>query len=145
MKGLSAGLTFLNCATVAGLLLGMLGSGLNQFNAFAAVILGMLAGVAAYLTTTSAKADAERSNSAPTDGIGRSRYASIWCWIVVAGFGIFAVRSFCWLLYNDGQELKIQSPNNLGDLALHITFIRNFASGVSLWPDNPIYVFSHLR
>jgi len=30
-------------------------------------------------------------------------------------------------------------------LALHITFIRNFANGVSLWPDNPIYVFSHLR
>jgi hypothetical protein len=145
MKGLSAGLTFLNCATVAGLLLGMLGGGLNQFIAFAAVILGILAGVAAYLTTTSAEADAERSNSVPTDGIGRSRYASIWCWIVVAGFGIFAVRSFCWLLYNDGQELKIQSPNNLGDLALHITFIRNFASEVSLWPDNPIYVFSHLR
>ena len=58
---------------------------------------------------------------------------------------MFAVRSFCWLLYPDGEQLRIQSPNNLGDLALHITYIKNFANGVSLWPDNPIYVFSKLR
>ena len=45
----------------------------------------------------------------------------------------------------DANDLKIQSPNNLGDLALHLTYIRNFASGVALWPDNPIYVFSKLR
>ena len=55
------------------------------------------------------------------------------------------MRSFCWLLYIDGSELKIQSPNNLGDLSLHITMIKNFASGVRLWPDNPIYAFSKLR
>jgi hypothetical protein len=58
---------------------------------------------------------------------------------------MFAVRSFCWLIYIDGTELRIQSPNNLGDLSLHITLIRNFANGVALWPDNPIYVFSKLR
>ena len=45
----------------------------------------------------------------------------------------------------DGNNLKIQSPNNLGDLALHITYIKYFANGVALWPDNPIHVFSHLR
>src|SRR5256885_13818772 len=64
---------------------------------------------------------------------------------MAACFTVFAVRSFCWLLYIGGEKLKIQSPNNLGDLALHITLIRNFASGVALWPDNPIYVFSKLR
>src|SRR5256886_7339437 len=64
---------------------------------------------------------------------------------MAAGFAVFAVRAFCWLLYIDGEQLKIQSPNNLGDLAMHITFIRNFASGVALWPDNPVYVFSKLR
>jgi hypothetical protein len=58
---------------------------------------------------------------------------------------MFAVRSFCWLLYIEGDELKIQSPNNLGDLALHITYIRNFANGVALWPENPIYLFSSVR
>src|SRR5205814_5094165 len=65
--------------------------------------------------------------------------------IMAACFALFALRSFCWLLYIDGDQLRIQSPNNLGDLALHITFIKNFANGVALWPDNPIYVFSKLR
>src|SRR5437868_5564675 len=58
---------------------------------------------------------------------------------------MFAVRSFCWLLYIDGSDLKIQSPNNLGDLSLHLTLIKNFANGVALWPDSPIFVFSKLR
>jgi hypothetical protein len=48
-------------------------------------------------------------------------------------------------LWIDGNNLKIQSPNNLGDLALHITYIKYFANGVALWPDNPIHVFSSLR
>jgi hypothetical protein len=65
--------------------------------------------------------------------------------LVAAFFALFAVRSFCWLLYIDGGDLKIQSPNNLGDLSLHITLIRTFANGVPLWPDNPIYAFSKLR
>src|SRR5215470_4061038 len=73
------------------------------------------------------------------------RYRRFWLWIIAACFVVFAVRSFCWLLYIDGSELRIQSPNNLGDLSLHITLIRNFASGVPLWPDNPIYAFSKLR
>jgi hypothetical protein len=140
MKGLSAGLTFVNCSTVAALLLGMLGGGLNQAIAFTALILGILGGVAAYLRTLDAEANSDISDSTP-----RKRYQSVWLWIAVACFVIFAVRSFAWLLYQDGEELKIQSPNNLGDLALHVTFIRYFANGVALWPDNPIYVFSHLR
>jgi hypothetical protein len=73
------------------------------------------------------------------------RYRKIWLWLLGACFLMFAVRSFCWLLYINDEQLDIQSPNNLGDLALHITLIRNFASGVALWPDNPIYVFSKLR
>ncbi|MBA2743699.1 MAG: hypothetical protein H0U43_05235, partial [Chthoniobacterales bacterium] len=53
--------------------------------------------------------------------------------------------SFCWLIFIDGNEIKVQSPNNLGDIALHITYIKNFASGVPLWPENPIYIFSNMR
>src|SRR5207302_8147328 len=73
------------------------------------------------------------------------KYRNFWTLVLAAYFAIFAVRSFCRLLYIDGNQLEVQSPNNLGDLALHITYIRNFASGVSLWPDSPIYVFSKLR
>jgi hypothetical protein len=83
--------------------------------------------------------NAPRSTPAPW------RYRKVWLWLLGACFLMFAVRSFCWLLYIDGNQLKIQSPNNLGDLGLHVTLIRNFASGVALWPDNPIYVFSKLR
>ena len=73
------------------------------------------------------------------------RYRRFWFWAVAVCFAMFAVRSFCWLLYIDSSELKIQSPNNLGDLSLHLTLIKNFANGVSIWPDNPIFVFSKLR
>jgi hypothetical protein len=83
--------------------------------------------------------DAPKSTPAPW------RYGKVWLWLLGACFLMFAVRSFCWLLYIDGSDLRIQSPNNLGDLALHITLIRTFANGVALWPDNPIYVFSTLR
>ena len=73
------------------------------------------------------------------------RYRRIWFWAVAVCFAVFAVRSFCWLLYIDSSELKIQSPNNLGDLSLHLTLIKDFANGVVLWPDSPIFVFSKLR
>src|SRR5215471_17516248 len=74
-----------------------------------------------------------------------TRYRRFWFWAVAVCFAAFAVRSFCWLLYIDSSELKIQSPNNLGDLSLHLTLIKNFANGVALWPDSPIFVFSKLR
>jgi hypothetical protein len=73
------------------------------------------------------------------------RYRSTWLWLTVAVFAMFAIRSFCNVLFIDGNELKIQNPNNLGDLSLHLTYINNFANGVPLWPENPIYVFSKLR
>ena len=66
-------------------------------------------------------------------------------WAVGIVFLMFAIRSYCWVLWVDGNNLKIQSPNNLGDLALHITYIKYFANGVALWPDNPIHAFSKLR
>src|SRR5205085_8812501 len=72
-------------------------------------------------------------------------YRRVWIWTVAAFFAIFAVRSFCWLFYIDGSDYKIQSPNNLGDLSLRLTLIKNFANGVAIWPDSPIYVFSKLR
>ena len=65
--------------------------------------------------------------------------------MMVALFALFAVRSFCWLLYIDGEDFMIQSPNNLGDLALHITYINDFANGTPLWPVNPIYPIGQLR
>src|SRR5712692_1058558 len=162
MKWLSAGVTFVNFSTACGLILGMVGGGLTFSIAAISVIFG--AAIAAYLIASdSSKSDVLESSKAEANIFSDTRwqqpggadvvsqhssfvkYRDAWKWILAACFAIFATRSFCWLLYIDGDQLKIQSPNNLGDLALHITYIRNFANGVSLWPDNPIYVFSKLR
>jgi len=164
MKWLSAGLTFVNLSVVCGLLLGMAGSGLDERSAIFALVSGAAFAVAAYLGTSDTAAERKKINSAVVEqersksgqqrpesvmhegtSPAARRYRHLWLWVMAACFAVFAVRAFCWLLYIDGEQLKIQSPNNLGDLALHITFIRNFASGVALWPDNPIYVFSKLR
>jgi hypothetical protein len=142
MKWLSAGLTFVNLSVVCGLLLGMVGHGLNALSAALALVCGVAFAVAAWLGTSDPGKPSgieARPSEAPR------RYGKVWFWLVAAFFALFAVRSFCWLLYIDGGDLKIQSPNNLGDLSLHITLIRTFANGVPLWPDNPIYAFSKLR
>jgi hypothetical protein len=142
MKWLSAGVTFVNLSVVCGVLLGMVGHGLNVLSAALALVCGLAFAVAAWLGTSDP--DKPGGSEARISKAPR-RYGKIWFWLVAAFFALFAVRSFCWLLYIDGSELRIQSPNNLGDLSLHITLIRNFASGVPLWPDNPIYAFSKLR
>ncbi len=143
MKLLSAGLSFVNFSVVCGLLLGMAGNGLNGLSAALALVCGLAFAVATWIgTCDSAKKFVPETTdpSKPT-----WRYRKIWFWLVAAVFALFAVRSFCWLLYIDGSELKIQSPNNLGDLSLHITLIRNFANGAQVWPDSPIYALSKLR
>ena len=163
MKVFSAGLTLVNIATIAGLLLGILGGGLNEGFAGLALFLGIAAAILAWIGTAhftprkvvapppavplpKSKRARRRMKlvEAPVVVAPRPNY-HIGTWAVGLIFLMFAVRSFCWLLYVDGNHLKIQSPNNLGDLALHITYIKYFANGVALWPDNPIHVFSSLR
>ncbi|MGI8435492.1 MAG: hypothetical protein ACR2NX_01085 [Chthoniobacterales bacterium] len=102
-----------------------------------AVLLALVTAGFAYLQTTD-------DVVSPNDHETRAR-SRVWFWLTAAAFGFLAFRAFGWLLYLDGNEWKVQSANNLGDLALHITYIRNLASGVPLWPENPIYVFSYLR
>ncbi|MEN3369921.1 MAG: hypothetical protein V7609_2064 [Verrucomicrobiota bacterium] len=166
MKWLSAGLTFVNAAAVCGLLTGMAARGLGKSSAIFSIAIGLVAAAVAYWVTVADAPSAPKPSELPTppDSAGRrsrmrallarvepvvvpprERYRSIWLWLLIGCFAIFAVRSFVWLLYFDNNELKVQSPNNLGDLSLHLTYIKTFASGVPLWPDNPIYVFSKLR
>ena len=166
MKWLSAGLTFFNCATMSALLVGMMAGGLTRPVGTFAVLAGLAAALLAWLFTTDVPlraATPRPPEPAPEELTGRrrrrnkrsretavivsprERYRSIWFWVLACCFAIFAFRSFCWLLYYDNNELKVQSPNNLGDLSLHITYIKQFASGVALWPDNPIHPFSKLR
>ncbi|MFZ0915432.1 MAG: hypothetical protein WAN04_00910 [Candidatus Udaeobacter sp.] len=127
-----------------------------------ALVCGAAFAVAAFLGTSdprvAEKAASDRGskrkpgNGSPAEEPSNSRilaamrrYRRVWFWAMAVFFAMFAVRSFCWLFYIDGSDYKIQSPNNLGDLSLHLTLIKTFANGVPLWPDNPIYVFSKLR
>ena len=161
MKWVAAGVTFVNLSVVCGLLLGLAGRGLNTVSAALALICGAAFAVAAFLGTrdsaigqkaaNGSAAEEKRGKTSGTEEtqnavpIALTRYRRVWFWAVAVCFGAFAVRSFCWLLYIDSSELKIQSPNNLGDLSLHLTLIKNFANGVAIWPDSPIFVFSKLR
>ena len=157
MKWLSGGLVFVNVSTVTGLLLGIIAGGLNPAIAALSLLLGLAVAVFLFFKTRVAapgqggqpaaedvkESDADDEDDAP-DGSYKA-YKAIWLWLVVGCFAIFAFRSFCWLISVDDNQIKVQSPNNLGDMAIHLTYIRNFANGVALWPENPIYVFSNLR
>ena len=161
MKWVTAGVTFVNLSVVCGVLLGLVGRGLNAVSAALALVCGAAFAIAALLGTRDSSVEQKSADRPATEQKPRKpsgsedtknaipsalmRYRSVWFWAVAVCFAVFAVRSFCWLLYIDGSELKIQSPNNLGDLSLHLTLIKNFANGVALWPDNPIFVFSKLR
>jgi hypothetical protein len=165
MKWLAAGLTFVNFATVSAVILGVVAGGLSESSALWSLTVGSAAAILAYLRTLDPAEEPDVLDSTATEvrlskrarrrlqreGTPASaspvlnKYRDVWKWLLAACFAMFAFRAFCWLLYIDGEQLRIQSPNNLGDLALHITYIRNFASGVPLWPENPIYVFSNLR
>ena len=161
MKWVTAGVTFVNLSVVCGVLLGLVGRGLNTVSAALALVCGAAFAVASLLGTRDSSVQQKSASRPATEQKPRKlsgsedtknaipsalmRYRSVWFWAVAICFAAFAIRSFCWLLYIDGSELKIQSPNNLGDLSLHLTLIKNFANGVALWPDNPIFVFSKLR
>jgi hypothetical protein len=166
MKWLSAALAFVNASTLFALVAGILDHGLGRPLATFAILIGLLIAFLAYRATTDVplrvraptppppiletkskrqQRREERARRAMATDTPRWRYRSIWFWLLATCFAIFAFRSFGWLIYYDGNEVKVQSPNNLGDLSLHLTYIRHFASGVPLWPDNPIEPFSKLR
>jgi len=169
MKWLSAALAFVNASTLFALVAGILAHGLGRPLATFSIIVGLLVAFLAYRTTADVPVRVRKPKAPPpppppepkskrqqrreerarnnldVSGAPRWRYRSIWFWLLAACFAIFVGRSFGWLIYFDGNEVKVQSPNNLGDLSLHLTYIRHFASGVPLWPDNPIEPFSKLR
>ncbi len=66
------------------------------------------------------------------------RRTTAWDILLFALFAMASLRAFLWLIYPVGDEWRIISPYNLGDISLHIQFIRYFAGGVDFWPASPI-------
>jgi len=67
-----------------------------------------------------------------------TRRATAWDVLLFALFAMASLRAFLWLIYPAGDEWRILSPYNLGDISLHIQFIRYLAGGVDFWPASPI-------
>lgn len=122
MKNLAAVLAFVAASTVAALGLGAVLHGLNVTFCLCAMGLGLLFGVLAWRGT----ANAEKTRT------------SVWDWFVLTVFALVSLRAFLWLIFPRGNELLVLSPNNLGDLGMHINFIRYFASGIPFWPESPL-------
>jgi hypothetical protein len=61
-----------------------------------------------------------------------------WEWVPVVLYALFALRAFLWLVWREGDELRVLSPNNIGDMSLHLTFIEYFKNGAPFWPESPI-------
>ena len=57
--------------------------------------------------------------------------------ILFAVFAIVSMRAFLWVIYDQGDEVKLLSPHNLGDMSLHLNLIRRWAAGGDFWPENP--------
>lgn len=62
-----------------------------------------------------------------------------WGGAALVFFALFALRCFLWLVFAAGDEWWVFSPNNLGDLSLHITYVRYLANGAPFWPESPIF------
>jgi len=62
----------------------------------------------------------------------------MWDWIMLAVSALVSMRAFLWLVFPREDELCVLSPNNLGDLSLHLNFIGYMASGVHFWPEHSI-------
>lgn len=60
-------------------------------------------------------------------------------WVV---YSLFALRTFLWLIFDKRGEISVLSPNNMGDLPLHIQYIEFLAKGAPFWPTNPILIHS---
>ena len=100
--------------------------GLDPTTAWLALSVGALAAASAVV----------HSARLPANRLGRPKL-SPWAWMVFAAFALFALREFCWLMYDDGASVYVGSPNNLGDLSLHLQLARFFANGAPWWPDHP--------
>ncbi len=66
----------------------------------------------------------------------------VWQSAVAICFALFTLRAFLWLIFLKEDRIAVLSRNNLGDLPLHIQYIRFFSHGAPLWPANPIHAHS---
>lgn len=119
------GLFHILFSALLGLLVGLIYSGLSPYGA----LFSLLGGFVLALPL--------RKQFAVIDfGLPLSRLR--WLEWAVVLFVLYAgLRHFSWLFYHADSTFKTLSVNNLGDLPLHINYIRMFAQGSDFPPVNP--------
>ena len=70
---------------------------------------------------------------------------NFWTLFVIISFSIISLRAFLWLIYKTGDSIKILSPNNLGDISLHISLIKYLSNSPRWWPENNIVANEIIR
>ncbi len=124
MNFLAAALYAVASSVLIGIALGFQNGALNPKAALIALSGGLLIGIIGWWRGL-------RVPRLPRPGV--------WATLSLVLFAIFACRAFLWLIFREGDELRVLSPNNLGDMSLHLTFIRYLANGTPFWPDSPIF------
>lgn len=126
MKWLVAYLTGIATSVISGVFLGFFFNGLNKEMAYISLTIGLLVAI---LVIRNAKF---------SSGLEKKDF-SFWSVFTICAFSLFSLRAFLWLIFRVKDSIKVLSPNNLGDISLHINFIQYLANGISFWPDNQIY------
>ncbi len=113
-------------STLLALVLALLRGGLSPLSAAVSLSFGLMV---AALSSWNVRRSSSQAIKPPT----------CWEWAAIVAFALVCLRIFLWVVFFQGDEIKVLSPNNLGDLSLHLTYVRYLASGVPFWPDNPIF------
>jgi len=123
VRALWSGLLFLCVSVVTSILIGFLWNGLSTAGSVIALFAGLL------VATLTWKHFFVEERPHQISWIDK-------CMIVL--FALVSLRAMLWLIVSAGDEWRVLSPNNVGDLSLHITFIRYLAGGIAFWPESPI-------
>jgi len=122
MRVAGAVLVFVSASVSSAIALAFPCGGLSRALAWAAFAVGLTASVLAWRSI--------RPTASPRP--------NAWDAFMLTVFALASLRGFLWLIYPVGDEWRVLSPNNLGDISLHIHLIRYLAGGVDFWPASPI-------
>ena len=117
---LCSGLVFVAVSTAVAAGIGSLAGSVREMHAWISLGTGALAALA---TWSHSSAPRQQVTLADT--------------VLFVIFGLAALRAFLWVIHVQGDDIKVLSPNNLGDLSLHLNLIRRWAAGGAFWPENP--------
>ncbi len=120
-------------STVLGIFFSYSSLGLTTSTSIAALLLGLIpVAVTLFLHRGRPRLEAP----------GRNQIIAI---TVTIFFLVFAIREFSQVIFVVHDQIRVISPNNLGDICLHLAHINYLARSPHFWPQNPIFAFDKLR